>query len=624
MSVTVVAPLPQERNRRSGVPERDKKGTEADACCFSDHPNSTDEAAALDQWRAAGGSRVVEHWREYTGLVSSIGPLIDGKAYAEAAMAAQVAANYAVLWHPGIFADPQLEWLLRRIGQAALPFEATPAQEPGDLSHGMSVLHVATELDAIGGHTRMLSRWIRNDSGNVHSLALTRQNTPIPAWLPGTVAATGGCLRRLNLTPGGIMEWARALQPLMAKADLVVLHVHNMDIIPMLALAGMKQRPRTILLNHADHLFWLGVDFIDQVVSTRRSGLALNIGRRRIAATRNLLLPLCLEPQVRSLSREEAKRQLGLPPDYVVLLTVARALKFRPVGDIGFADILVPVLRMNPNARLIAVGPGGTVDWSTAEAQVPGQIQVIRQTPDTRVYLEAADIYVDSLPFISITSLFEAGLHGLPLVTRNPFGEGCAIMGADSPGLDRVILRAGNIEDFREILTRLIRADHLRRKIGERTAAEIEAVNIGEGWKKQLRSLYRQIFSLPRTRHRPVSDPGPRLEDVDRLLPPVFGPIGCGDTALSRTVRSVEPVLKAAPLGWKLRTLASFAKQGRLKLFTTPVWRLLIPEWLTANIRILLPGRIKPGTSRTQRAAAIQESARDTAPVGHERGQGLR
>ena len=50
----------------------------------------------------------------------------------------------------------------------------------------------------------------------------------------------------------------------MAKADLVVLHAHNIDTIPMFALAGMKNRPRTVLLNHADHSFWLGVDFVDQ------------------------------------------------------------------------------------------------------------------------------------------------------------------------------------------------------------------------------------------------------------------------------------------------------------------------------------------------------------------------
>src|SRR6185437_9318373 len=131
-----------------------------------------------------------------------------------------------------------------------------------------------------GGHMRMIARWVQHDSGNIHSLALTRQNAPIPDKARDAITATRGRVHQLNLARGGLLDWARALQGLMAKADLVVLHAHNMDTIPMLALAGMKNRPRTVLLNHADHSFWLGVDFVDQVIHTRRSGLRLSSERR--------------------------------------------------------------------------------------------------------------------------------------------------------------------------------------------------------------------------------------------------------------------------------------------------------------------------------------------------------
>lgn len=566
------------------------------------------ETMVLKEWQVSGRARVADHWAELEGLIRPIAPLIDRKRYVEAALAAQIAANHAVLWHAGVFAHPELERLLRRLGEAALPL-MTPARKPPDVSRGMAVLHVATELGAIGGHTRMVARWARHDSGNVHSLALIRQNTPIPDRVRDAIKATGGGVHQLNLAWGGLLDWARALQALMTKADLVVLHVHSMDVIPMLALAGMKNRPRTVLLNHADHLFWLGVDFIDQVIHTRRSGLRLSIDRRGIAAERNILLPLCLEPQTRRRTRAEAKRQLGLPPDSVVLLTIARALKFRPIGGVSFADRLVPVLQANPNARLIAVGPGGEVDWSAAEAKAPGRIQAVRQTAETEIYLEAADIYIDSCPFASITSLFEAGLNGLPLVTRNPFGEGCEVMGADSPGLDRVILRADDIEEFHETLTRLIRDGRFRAEIGARTKAEIEAVNTGEGWKRELSKLYRRVFSAMPVIHEPSPDLGPRMDNLDCILPLVFGPAGGESSGGYRIARDIGNTIKTAPLIWRLRMLARYAWRGQLELFDTSTWRFLIPEWVAARIRVFMPRKAEADASPARQINTSEKSS---------------
>ena len=545
------------------------------------------DAAILERWRIEGRARITSHWSELEELVAAVATLIDRKRYAQAAVAAQVAANHAVLWHPGLFAHADLEQLLRRLGEAALPFSGGAKRQ--DRKAGpMSVLHVATELVEIGGHTRMVARWIRHDAGNVHSLALTRQHMLVPERLRGPIGAGGGRIHRLNEKPGGLLSWARALQRLMAGADLVVLHVHSMDIVPFLALAGLERPPPVTLVNHADHLFFVGVDFVDQVIHTRRSGLRLSADRRGVAPERNVLLPLCLEPAARSRSRAEAKRELGLSPDCTVILTIARALKFRPVDGRTFADTLVPVLRQNPGARFIAVGPGGKVDWSAAQALVPGQIEVIAETPDTGLYLEAADIYVDSFPFVSITSLFEAGLHGLPLVSHNPFGRQCAIMGADSPGLDATILRARSPDDFSAILGRLVRDPHFRRLKGEETRSEIEAVNMGENWRGALLQTYEKVLSGRGPRNR-IAERRPRFDDIDLFIPFVYGPSGRGATAASRMVIDVELVMKAAPLRWRLYTLAQLARRGHLHLLHSPVWRLLVPEWLGTRIRDLLP-----------------------------------
>ena len=136
-------------------------------------------------------------------------------------------------------------------------------------------MHLATGLTAIGGHTRMLTHWVRNDPANRHSLVLTRQFEPVPEAVRDAIDAAGGEVTQLNLLAGTILTWAGELQKCMAEADVVVMHVHSMDVIPFLACAGMAAPPPVIFVNHSDHLFWLGVRAVDLVLSTRLSGNAL-------------------------------------------------------------------------------------------------------------------------------------------------------------------------------------------------------------------------------------------------------------------------------------------------------------------------------------------------------------
>jgi glycosyltransferase involved in cell wall biosynthesis len=384
------------------------------------------------------------------------------------------------------------------------------------------------------------------------------------------------------------------LQTLLRDADLVVLHADNMDVIPFLGLAGMRERPPIVLVNHSDHVFWLGAEFVDLVVSTRRSGLRLCAERRGIAEERNILLPLCLEPVKRRLCREEAKRALGLPDNSLVILSVARAVKFKTIGGESFADALVSVLRADSRLRLVAVGPGGAVDWSNAAAAVHGQLLTFAERPDTEAFLEAADVYVDSFPFVSITSMFEAGLHGLPIVTRYPFGPGCEVLGADSPGLDPVIIRTRGVAEFQHAVQRLVVDQDLRAETGSRTRAEIEAVNMGEGWECALARVYQRAFDLPR--HASVGtiiDESPSFGELDLVAPFVYGNTREGATPGARLALATEINFKALPPGLRLRTWASMAwKRDFRYRSASAAWRYLVPEWLGCRARSFVDWRI--------------------------------
>lgn len=108
-----------------------------------------------------------------------------------------VAARFAAVFHPGRFADGAIENVALQIG----------AELDGVVAEGGSfllpvarkqsrrrILHVATDVLGIGGHTRMLYHWIRDDRSSCHSVLLVSQPdvVPIPQWLPDVIQSSGG------------------------------------------------------------------------------------------------------------------------------------------------------------------------------------------------------------------------------------------------------------------------------------------------------------------------------------------------------------------------------------------------------------------------------------------------
>lgn len=551
----------------------------------------TGAGGGLDQWRRAGRGLVRDHAREFRILLDELAESVAAGRWSEAAARAQVAANQAVFWHGGIFASSELENQIRKIGRTAVP--TTPGPGRAVEGAGFTVLHVASRVSRIGGHTRNLRRWIEQDRGKRHDLALVRHAGPIPEDLARSIGGAGGGIHAVNRTPGGLIGWARKLAGLMARADLVALHVDNTDIVPFLALAGMERRPPTLLIDHADHMFWCGASMVDCVVNTRRSGQRLSQSRRGVEAARSWLLPLCLGQMDRTRTRSEAKRALGLPEGAILLLTVARSTKYRSLGLWNLAEAVLPLAEGNPDLHYMAIGAGGAPGWDVAASRTDDRVRALPEQPDTRLYLEAADIYVDSFPFGSITSMFEAGLHETPLVAHAPLAEGCDLFVSDSPGFDESVIRASGAAGLREQLSSLIGDPALRARVGRQTKAEIEATNVGQGWLAALAALYDHLLSQP----QPVADLAripevPQMGDLDLFLPFVDGNPEGGALPRVRRRMVTVPVLKAGPPGWRLRTLAALSASGDLQgAELRRAWRYLVPEWVGGRLRAMsLPG----------------------------------
>jgi len=492
-----------------------------------------------------------------------------------AAVLAQTAACHGYFHHPGLWASPELEQMLATIGRRALPrlYDVAPplGRRPTE-----RVLHVLTRVASIGGHSRMVWRWIGQDSTRSHSVVLTRQGAlPVPDDLEDAVRSRGGSVRTLNRTRGTVLSWAEDLRDHARDFDLVVLHIYAEDVIPLIAFADRTGLPPVAFVDQADHAFSIGPASSDLYIGLRDAGARLAVERRGVAAERVAELPITIAKIDRTKSRAEAKQLLGLSADNVVLLAVARAPKFRSHGGEHYSAPFRELVTRHPEVRLLVIGPEADETWRAITEETGGQIRAFGERPDTKTFYEAADIYVDSFPAISNTSLLEAGCHSIPLVSRCLQPGPHTVLCADAPGFASQIVRTSDRREHAEALERLVVDAVYREKLGEETKAAIEASHVGAGWQGALERIYEQTETIPRLTALPTGPDLPRSDALDLLWSEVFG----SDISLA-DIRSW--FVKGLPFGARLRAwLEITAQQRRVRP------QLLVPEWATAHLREL-------------------------------------
>jgi glycosyltransferase involved in cell wall biosynthesis len=502
------------------------------------------EDSFVTRWRSEGPHRLRENYSAFKELLDEATALARAGDYAYAASRCEIAGAQASYDHCGLFASRELEKIVAEIARAALGDAAVP-RGSADGGRPRRILHVATYVQEVGGLSRMLWRWINEDREGIHSLALVRQRKALPRQIVEAVRRSGGRIHNLSQGPDSLLDLARRLRVAASGVDLVVLHIDTKDIVPLLAFSSVSSRPPIAYVDHADHLFWLSTSIADVVIGLRRSGTHLACARRGVEPRRSVLLPIPLGRIERSLSRQEAKRLLGFKKDCILLVSVAREVKFRSVDSVSYADAHLPFLKGRPDAILVVLGSGQRDDWASAQAQVGSRILSLPESPNTALYYQAADIYVDSFPFVSTTSLLEAGSHGTPLVSRFPFSEGAEILGADMPGLAGALVQTRSVACYNDALHALANQGAAREELGEATRRGIADVHWGNAWLEALERVYALAARIDTVRRCSDETDEPWFGSPDVFIPFIHSVSNDRDTLICSQLH-LMPVARRA------------------------------------------------------------------------------
>ena len=401
--------------------------------------------------------------------------------------AATVAANVAWRAPSELLNDPQLE---RLVVTSVRGGGGAPTVD-GARSTGR-VLHVLSEAYLLGGHTRLTWRWIGRDC-RTGDIALTNQHTALPEPLREAVMASGGSVSDLRVDHADLVERAAALRRLMDRADVVVYHVHPYDAVALAAANLSGVRPPIVFDNHADHTFWLGLGCADVVSDNRLRAQQLSRELRGVPPERLVLLPLPLAKTAGSWTAEAARAGLRLRPDDVVALSVASGFKMSPVWGHGFDSLVARALTDFPRLKIILAGVGAEGPWAQLAQRFRGRLLPLGVVADPEPLYAAADIYLNSYPLPAGTSVLEAAMAGLPVLSlldlREKDGH-ATVLQSGAPGLDGVRHAEATEDDYLRHLRKLVRDVRLRAECGAAARESVLATHTGEGWSHRLENVY--------------------------------------------------------------------------------------------------------------------------------------
>jgi glycosyltransferase involved in cell wall biosynthesis len=310
----------------------------------------------------------------------------------------------------------------------------------------------------------------------------------------------------LGRRPGLDWRCSYRLARLLRREQVDVIHAHQYTPFFYASTARLLcRRPAVIFTEHGRHFpdYPRRKRLLANRLLLRRRDRAVGVGEAvRRALVVNEGLPagrvgviyngIDLAPYARSpRDRGAARREMGVGPDDLVLLQVARLDYLKDHATA--VRTLARVARGRPDARLVLVGEGperGRIEEQARQSGVGGKVRLLGLRQDVARLLAASDLFLltsisEGIPL----TLIEAMAAGVPVVSTRVGGVPEVI----EDGVTGLLAPSGDHEALAGHVLRLAGDEALRRRLAASGRERARAVFAEERMQAAYLRLYREM-----------------------------------------------------------------------------------------------------------------------------------
>lgn len=312
--------------------------------------------------------------------------------------------KFASHYFPLYFADIEIEKELISISKKELKqWNSKLLHNQNSSFISKNILHIATEIYDVGGHTRVINNWIKKENKRNSFFILTNQQQNLKTKILTNIQEKTKCTNILDPKLNSIEKCNLILNFIIEhKIDTVVLHTHPYDVIPSL-ICSIPNFPYTILFNHSDHTFVLGTISSDLYLDITKEGQKYTHKYRMVRNSKVINLPTNISPRIKETQYDKK----------ITLISMASSWKFKPFENFNFFSTYIPFLNKHKNITLKIIGIEPKDFKQFTKLKKPENLEILGIVPEPENIISQADYFIEMFPSGSYLSALDSCAYGI-------------------------------------------------------------------------------------------------------------------------------------------------------------------------------------------------------------------